>query len=92
MKLYITNNGINVGRYATSSYRQDGRLLKSEKTVNPNGTLNVIYLPNLNSVVVADDEMYDSLFVQMFLLENYDKTLFAPVFMSSELKIYKLKI
>jgi dolichyl-diphosphooligosaccharide--protein glycosyltransferase/undecaprenyl-diphosphooligosaccharide--protein glycosyltransferase len=91
MKLYLSPNGQDVAIYAQISNKKGGPV-KSEQNINPNGYVSLIYLKDKKILLVADDKMYHSLFIQMFLLDNYDKSLFEPVEISDELKIYKLKI
>ena len=92
MTLSIGGKKVNIAKFAETKYARDGKFSKQERVVDANGKLNAIYLASQHALIVADDETYNSLFVQMFLLENYDKSLFEPVIMSSQLKIYKLKI
>ena len=35
---------------------------------------------------------YNSLYVQLMVLENYDKKYFEPVMLTPDVKVYKLKI
>jgi len=35
--------------------------------------------------------MYNSVFIQLFVFENYDKSLFEPVILNPLVKVYKLK-
>lgn len=92
MKVQISNNHVSIGKYSIAGYDKNNKLIKNEKNINANGTLHVLSLPNLGGVLIADDEMYNSLYVQIFLLENYDRTLFEPMIMKPDLKIFKLKI
>jgi len=92
MKVYISSSGAKLEKYAESSYDKNRKFTKKEQLIDANGEFNAIYLPSMGTLIIADDEMYNSVFVQMFFLENYDKRLFEPVLMSTQLKIYKLKI
>jgi hypothetical protein len=42
--------------------------------------------------MLMDDEVFNSTFVQLFVLENYDKNLFEKVSETPEAKIFRLKI
>jgi len=92
MKLSIGGKKVNVAKFAETKHAKDGKMTKSERLVDANGKLNAVYLASQHALIVADDAMFNSVFVQLFMLENYDKSLFEPVIMSSQLKIYKLKI
>jgi dolichyl-diphosphooligosaccharide--protein glycosyltransferase/undecaprenyl-diphosphooligosaccharide--protein glycosyltransferase len=54
--------------------------------------LSVIYMASYGQFLVLDDYYLQSQYIQMFVFENYDKNLFAPVVMSPMTKIFKLKI
>jgi dolichyl-diphosphooligosaccharide--protein glycosyltransferase/undecaprenyl-diphosphooligosaccharide--protein glycosyltransferase len=49
-------------------------------------------MPNYHAYILADDAMFNSLFVQLFVFENYDKNLFEKVSSTPEAKIFRLKI
>lgn len=53
--------------------------------------LNVIYMPSYGRWLVIDDFYLNSTYIQMFVFENYDKTLFEPVVLSPLIKVYKNK-
>jgi len=55
------------------------------------GDMCVVYLKSYNKIIVMDRETYNSTYVQMFMLGNYDKNLFELVVSSPYSKIYKLK-
>ena len=45
-----------------------------------------------NTFLVVDEKMYNSNYIQMFVLDNYDKSLFELVESTPYVKIYKSKI
>ena len=71
--------------------KEVAKLHKSIQTLNPTSRLNVIFMKNYNRFLVLDDDMYNSLFIQLYVLENYDKELFEPVILTPLVKVYKLK-
>jgi len=79
-------------RFVVTEARQDGTLNKQVNLLHFDGTLSVIYLRSLNKFLVLDEEMYQSLFIQMGVLENYDAELYEPVMLSPWAKIYRQKI
>ncbi|MBV5321117.1 MAG: peptide transporter [Sulfuricurvum sp.] len=54
--------------------------------------LTVIYMASYGQFLVMDDYFFNSTYIQMFVLEQYDRNLFQPVILSPMAKIYKLKI
>ncbi len=49
-------------------------------------------MKSYNKFIVMDSETFNSTYVQMFMLEKYNKDLFELVISSPYSKIYKLKI
>jgi dolichyl-diphosphooligosaccharide--protein glycosyltransferase/undecaprenyl-diphosphooligosaccharide--protein glycosyltransferase len=67
-------------------------LHKDVQLVNFTSDINVIYMANYNTFLILDEKTYHSLYIQLMVLENYDKNLFEPVILSPGAKVYKLKI
>ena len=44
-----------------------------------NGTLTLIFMSNYGKFLLVDDKMLHSTYLQMFVLGNYDESLFEPV-------------
>lgn len=68
----------------------DGKLVKLSKQIDRNSKLYVIFLPDYQRILVLDETVFNSTFIQLFVLENYDKELFEPVYLSNSARIYKL--
>jgi dolichyl-diphosphooligosaccharide--protein glycosyltransferase/undecaprenyl-diphosphooligosaccharide--protein glycosyltransferase len=49
-------------------------------------------MQNYNTYLVLDDKTYNSMFVQLMILEEYNKNLFELVESNLYAKVYKLKI
>ena len=91
-KLQIGGAKRDVGQFYTVIYDENGKLNVKKKLVTPGGEYHVIYMPNYNNFIVVDDEYLHSTFIQMFVFEHYDKSLFEPVILDPFSKIYKVKI
>ena len=68
----------------------DGKLVKLSKQVDESSDLFVIFLPDYQRILILDKKVFESAFIQLFVLENYDKDLFEPVYLSNSARIYKL--
>ena len=68
----------------------DGKLVKLSKQVDESSDLFVIFLPDYQRILILDKKVFNSTFIQLFVLENYDKELFEPVYLSNSARIYKL--
>jgi dolichyl-diphosphooligosaccharide--protein glycosyltransferase/undecaprenyl-diphosphooligosaccharide--protein glycosyltransferase len=49
-------------------------------------------MSNYNTFLVLDEKTYNSLYIQLMVLEEYDKMLFEEVILTPQAKVYKLKI
>ncbi len=89
--LQLGNQKTPLRRFVVVGYDPSGKLVKNEQQVDPNAPLSVIYMRSYNTFVVVDEKMYNSLYIQLFVLGNYDKDLFDLVIDSPYAKVYKLK-
>lgn len=59
--------------------------------LHPNSPLNLIYMKEYGAFLIVSDEIYDSVFIKLFVLEEYDAELFEPVIITPYMKIYKVR-
>lgn len=90
-KVTIGNQVLDVNSFIITQYDSSGKLTKSIQKSNPLGSAFVIYMKNYNRFLVLDHEMFNSLFVQLYVLENYDPELFEATILTPLAKVYKLK-
>ena len=88
----IGDKTLSLNRFIKTSYNQNGKLEVQTKTYNSLSNVNVIYMASYGEFLILDEATYSSLYIQLFVLEQYDKNLFEPVEMTPYAKIYKLKI
>ena len=81
-----------INRFVKTGYTQDKKLNVETKQFNSMANITVIYMASYGQFLILDEATYNSLYIQLFVLENYDKNLFEAVEMSPYAKIYKLKI
>lgn len=81
-----------LAQFITVGYDDKGSLHKNIQNIRMNGQLSLIYMSSYNRFLLLDSKMLNSLYIQLFVLENYDKDLFDLVINSPLAKIYKLKI
>lgn len=89
--LTIGQQNVAVNQVVTTGYKPDGRIGVRRQTLHANGSFVVLQLQNYNTVLIMDKEMYNSSYIQMFFLENYDEQYFEPVILSPWSKVYKVK-
>ena len=90
-ELLLGNRKIPIKHFSVVSYNKQGKLQKEDQILDYNSRLNMIYKKSYNTILVLDDKMYNSVFIQLFVFENYDRNLFEPVILNPLVKIYKLK-
>ncbi len=91
-QLQIGNKTQPMRRFVKTAYGADMKLNVNETLLNFTAKLSVIYMSNYNTFVVLDEKAYNSLYVQLMVLEKYDDTLYEKVMSNPNAKIYKLKI
>jgi hypothetical protein len=73
------------------TYYENGKLKKSSKVLNIGAPIYVIYMRDYGRVLILDERVYNSTYIQLFVLENYDSNLFEPVILTPLAKVYRLK-
>ena len=90
-EIQLGTHKVKIRHMVVVAYDKNGKLHKQDQIVDYNGPLNFIYMKNYNTILIVDNKMYNSLFIQLFVFENYDSDLFEPVVLNPLVKIYKLK-
>ncbi len=90
--LIKSNRDVLIKRLVVASLKKDFSIKKSVQNFHKSGIYTVLYLKSYGRVVIMNEEVFNSLYVQMFFLGNYDKDLFELVVKSPYSRIYKLKI
>ncbi len=91
-KIMLNDKKIDIGRFIVANYDSKGEIKVQQKVLNRDGKIHIIYMPAYDSYLVLDDAYLNSLYIQMFVFEHYDKNLFEPVILDPLSKIYRLKI
>ncbi len=69
----------------------DGKSHVQSRIMHIDGDYAVIFMRSYNQMIVMDTKTYNSIYVQMFILGKYDKSLFELVVSSPYSKIYRVK-
>ncbi len=80
-----------VYKFDVVQYQAGGKSIKKSEFKHMDGEFCVVYMKTYDSFVIMDRKTYESAYVQMFILDNYDKNLFELVVSSPYSKIYKVK-
>ena len=90
--LNIQGQEVGIKNFIITSYENRQKLSKKIQILDEDADLNIIYMKDYNSFLIVDNRLYNSLYVQLFLLENYDKNLYEVISLTPLSKVYKLKI
>jgi len=69
----------------------EGKVHLQPHVYNMDGEYMVIFMKSYGQFLIMDTQTFNSMYIQMFVLEKYDKSLFELVVSSPYSKIYKLK-
>jgi len=75
-----------------TAYNKNKKLIRQRKVYNEKANISVIYMKSYNTFLVLDNAMLNSLYIQLFVFDNYDKNLLTPVILNPSAKVYRLKI
>ena len=92
MSLNIGKNKVNIKRFVDVRYDEKMRNIVSIKPVNSNGPVTLIYMRSYKTFLLLDEKTYNSMYIQLMLLEQYNHKLYEKVISNPYAKIYKLKI
>ena len=92
MRATIGKNSFPIKTSTVSYFDKNGSFVSRHQSVKNGGEMHLVFLPSYHTYMLMDDEVFNSTFVQLFVLENYDKNLFEKVSETPEAKIFRLKI
>ena len=92
LSLSINGKKVTIRRLVTTSYFGNQEFKKDIKNVDFSSALSLIYMSAYKAFILVDEKTYNSLYIKLFVLEEYDETLFEKVVGNPHAKIYKLKI
>jgi len=89
--LILGSKQIPINQLIATEYDSKGILQKQVQHFNIGASAYVIYMKNYNKFLILDKRLFHSLYIQLYVLENYDPELFEPTILTPMTKIYKLK-
>ncbi|CZE47404.1 STT3 domain-containing protein [Campylobacter geochelonis] len=82
---------LKIKKFYETGYDANKKLNVSSIDVDLDGALYLIFTKENGTFIIADEKAFKSTYVQLFVLENYDKELFEPVILDKDAKVYRLK-
>ena len=80
-----------INRFVIAVTDKSGKVDLKENIYDRRSNVYILFMPSYNRLVVMDRKLYESAYVQMFVLGRYDKELFEPVIITPWAKVYRLK-
>ncbi|MGH1601556.1 STT3 domain-containing protein [Campylobacter majalis] len=90
-KIAINNEILNINTFIETKYDENEKLQIKKLQNDTNSNIYVIFMRDYGRFLVLDESMFDSTFIKLFVLEDYDERLFEPVILDGAAKIYRLK-
>jgi dolichyl-diphosphooligosaccharide--protein glycosyltransferase/undecaprenyl-diphosphooligosaccharide--protein glycosyltransferase len=86
----IQGQNIRLNSMYITQYDGSGKLQVQKQSIDPTSRFFIVYMRNHNSMLLMDSDMFNSTFIQLYALENYDPELYEPVELNPYAKVYKL--
>ncbi len=90
--LIVNTQKIPLNSIWTTEYDKNGKLQIKRQLVDMGSRFYMVYMKSYNQFLIMDREIFDSSFIQMMVLDHYDKQYFEPVILNPYVKIYRLLI
>ena len=90
--LHLGNRKTQLRRFVVTTLDEKGRNHTNVQNVNPEAKISLIFMKSYNAFLLLDEKMYNSLYIQLFVLGNYNDDLFELVESSPWAKVYRLKL
>jgi len=90
-ELRIGKRRVPLKYFTATEFTREGTQKTQSQMYHPDGTYAIVYMKSYGYFIIMDMKTFASMYVQMFILGNYDKDLFELVVSSPYSKIYKLR-
>lgn len=77
--------------FYTVKLESNGNMAVQSQPIRMDGTLSLVYMASYGRMLLVDDAMLHSNYIQMFVFNHYDPALYEPVVMTPLVKIFKVK-
>ena len=90
-EIILGNKSEKVRNFIMTNNAENGEIKLKSQLYHMDGTYAIVYMQSYGKFIVMDTDIFNSTYVQMFILGKYDKNLFELVVASPYSRIYKLK-
>jgi dolichyl-diphosphooligosaccharide--protein glycosyltransferase/undecaprenyl-diphosphooligosaccharide--protein glycosyltransferase len=89
--LHVSDNIIPINSFYIGVLSKNGAYKVFKQKFNPKSPIYVIWYKPLNKILILEKKFFNSTYIQMLFLDNYDKNIFEKVISNPFVKIFKLK-
>ena len=90
--LLLGKEAIPLKAFVVAQLARDGHVAVRKQSVFPNGPVIVLFAKDYGRFFILDERMYNSTYVKLFFLGEYDPKLFEPVVISPWAKVFRVKL
>eukprot|EP01022_Parablepharisma_sp_SALTPOND_P004984 TRINITY_DN121408_c0_g1_i1.p1 TRINITY_DN121408_c0_g1~~TRINITY_DN121408_c0_g1_i1.p1 ORF type:complete len:647 (-),score=12.06 TRINITY_DN121408_c0_g1_i1:130-2070(-) len=88
--LQIGSNSIKIKRYVNITHRESSTDI-DVKNLYSDSNVSLVYLRSFDAFLVVSEDIYNSMFFKMFVLDEYDSEYFERVIFEPMMKVYRVK-
>ncbi|MFP4487370.1 MAG: STT3 domain-containing protein [Campylobacterales bacterium] len=88
--LQIGENTIKIKRYTNVTHRQNSTDV-DVKNLYRDSNISLVYLRSFDAFLVVSEDIYNSMFFKMFVLDKYDSEYFERVIFEPMMKVYRVR-
>ncbi len=92
MSITIGKDTQKLRRFVQTAYTVDKTYTVHEQLLDFQSNVSLIYLSSYNMFLLVDEKVYNSLYIQLMVLDKYDKKLFKKIIDNPYAKVFKLKV
>jgi len=92
MSITIGKDTLKLRRFVQTAYKADKKYVVHEQLLDFQSNLSLIYMSSYNMFLLVDEKVYNSLYIQLMILDKYDRKLFEKIIDDPYAKVFKLKV
>ncbi len=89
--LHFGKKKVFINSFIITTYDKAGKLHVQKQLADFSSSFYVIYMQSYNTFLILDQKMFNSTYIQLYVLENYDPKLFEPIVLSPIAKVFKVR-
>ena len=87
----IGSKQFTLNSFVTTALLSNNTVESSAQTIDPSSPFYLIFMKSYNRFLLLDETLYNSTFIQLFVLGKYNAELFEPIIITPMAMVYRLK-